>query len=256
MHDVFINYRTGDGEKSAALIAMSLSDRFGKDRIFRASQSIGPGEHFPARLLGAVRRSAVLLAVIGPEWIRSSAALHDQDDWVRKEIAEAFACGIPVIPVLEGRTTERLDGALLPAELVRLAEVQYVRLDYQNVQADLTRIGDMLAARVPSLKEADRLASRPPGPDAAGDAAGNAAGNAVGNAAGDVYGTSVQSRDITGDVGTVTKHSHGPVHLGKGDLYSNSPRFSGDGATYVAGDNQGGIRHRFGGSRGNEDGDR
>lgn len=40
MTDVFINYRTGDGDKTAALIDQELSGRFGQKRIFRASKSI------------------------------------------------------------------------------------------------------------------------------------------------------------------------------------------------------------------------
>ncbi|MFE7268415.1 hypothetical protein ACFU9B_41625 [Streptomyces sp. NPDC057592] len=47
MTDVFINYRTGDGEKTAALIDQELSRRFGNGRIFRASKSIAPVRHTP-----------------------------------------------------------------------------------------------------------------------------------------------------------------------------------------------------------------
>jgi len=37
--------------------------------------------------------------------------------------------------------------------------------------------------------------------------------------------------------------------MGKGNQYRDSQHFSGDGAVYVEGDNHGGIGHRFGGSR-------
>ncbi|AGP52015.1 hypothetical protein M271_01900 [Streptomyces rapamycinicus NRRL 5491] len=179
-----------------------------------------------------------MLAVIGPAWTRF-AELHRSDDWVRREILEAFDCGVPVVPVLEGRKTERLNGADLPPELGRLAEVQSVRLDMQNAVADLRRLGDVVADMVPSLKAHERHDRS--SPDA----------GAVSNATGEVNGTAVQSRDITGDVGTVIKGSSGPVHTGKGDIYNNSRHisggrhFSGHGMTYFEGDNRGGIHQRF-----------
>jgi hypothetical protein len=244
MPDVFVNYRTGDGDKSAVLIERELSHRFGNGTAFRASKSIKPGMRFPERLLTGVQRSAVLLAVIGPGWAQCPK-LHDEDDWVRREIIEAFRIGIPVLPILEGRTTKRLRGADLPAELAQLAEYQSLRLDLHQADADLARIGDALVELVPSLTEAEQSTPRTDAP------------GAVHNTVGDVYGTAVQSRDITGDVGVVIKGSKGPVHAGRGDLHHyDAPHFSGDGATFVAGDNHGGIGHRFGGSRRHGDDDR
>ncbi|MEU8271341.1 toll/interleukin-1 receptor domain-containing protein [Sphaerisporangium sp. NPDC049002] len=241
MHDVFINYRTGDGDRTAITIERDLVRRFGEGKAFRASASIRPGEKYPERLLSGVRRSGVLLAVIGPQWSRHPA-LHDKDDWVRREILEAFACGVPVMPVLDGRRTERLNPADLPEELAGLADLQSMPLDLQqDAEPGLTRIARRITEYVPSLKEADSTASPSPAP------------GSVSNSVGDVNGTAVQNRDVTGDVGNVIKGDRGSIHTGKGDINNNSPRFSGDGATYVAGDNQGGIRHQFGGRRRNED---
>ena len=242
MHDVFISYRSGDGDKSATTIETNLRERFGEGKIFRASSSIKPGEHYPAKLLDAVRRSTAVIAVIGPDW-SSSPRLQDENDWVRRELAEAFACGIHVIPVLDGRRTERLTAAALPPELGRLAELQSLPLDASDARSQLQRIGDLLTELVPALKAFDRRAAQSP-------ESGSVA-NSIDEVSG---GTGVQSRDITGDVGTVVKDNRGPVHTGRGDI--NSHTFSGDGATYIAGDSKGAIRHRFGDRREREDGDR
>jgi len=56
MQGVFINYRTGDGEEAAALLEQRLSDRFGKERIFRATTSIKPGQPYPEKLMGSPDR--------------------------------------------------------------------------------------------------------------------------------------------------------------------------------------------------------
>lgn len=240
MQGVFINYRTGDGDEAAALLEHRLSDRFGKERIFRATTSIPPGQPYPEKLINAVRNSAVLLAVIGPTWAHDRR-LHEDGDWVRREILEAYAAKIAVIPVLKGRTTERLKATDLPVELERLADVQSLRLDPRDNEMDIRRIGNFLAELVPALKKADRQASQ------AADA------GTVYNTASDTSGTVTQSRYINGDVGTVIKGNHGPVHTGKGDINHSTQHFSGDGATYIHGDNNGGISHRFGRARGDEE---
>lgn len=240
MHEVFINYRTGDGDEAATLIDKILSDRFGKERIFLAAKSIAPGEPYPERLLDAVRGSAVLLAIMGPDWPHHPQ-LRDENDWVRREILEAYAYGIPVIPIMKGRKTDRLNVADLPAELAQIADLQSLRLDTRDNQADLVRIGDELANLVRSLKETDPETPQSPTP------------GTMSNSVDELSGTGVQGRDITGDIGT--KGNQPTVHMGKGNINQNSPQFAGDGATYVQGDSHGGIRHHFGGSHSDE-GDR
>ncbi|GAA2474447.1 hypothetical protein GCM10010406_08080 [Streptomyces thermolineatus] len=265
MHEVFINYRTGDGEMTAALIDQALCDRFGEDSVFRASRSIGLGKTFEDELLRTVRRSRLLLAVVGSRWI-GHPVLGKDNDWVGREIVEAFEWGVPVVPVIEGRRTERLNRADLPTELARLADLQSLRLDTQNAPADLARIGDLAVDMVPSLKAVDRTARR------SSEHGPAAAPGSVTNSIGDVHGTAVQAQEITGGVniggvstgngGTVIKDSSGPVHTGRGDIYHNSRHvsggrhISGDGAVYFEGDNQGGIHQNFGNPRRREDDDR
>lgn len=245
MPDVFINYRTGDGEKTAALLDQELSRRFGKDRVFRASKTIRGGQRYPQELMRGLQRSSLLLAVIGPDWSRFHTSLRNPEDWVRKEIVQAFTDGITVVPVLEGRKTDRLAKAPLPAELQPLADLQSVLLDTHDLEDGLRRIGDLVADLVPALRERDRDRVEPPDAEAGG----------AGNHAGDVRGPSVQAgRDIGGDVGgTLVKEPSGPVHAGRGDIYQNSRHesggrhFSGTGLTYFEnGDQNGGIQHRFG----------
>ncbi|MEU8687735.1 toll/interleukin-1 receptor domain-containing protein [Streptomyces sp. NPDC048665] len=241
MKEVFINYRTGDGEKTAALIDQELSHRFGPQHVFRASRSIAPGEAYPDSLLAALRRSSLLLTVVGPDWTNFRTRLHDPKDWVRREIEEAFTCELPVVPILDGRKTNRLSKADLPSELERLADLQSIPLDTHDTENGLRRIGDLVAEMVPGLNDLAQAGKTSPASDT------------VTNSIGDVSGTAVQNRDFTGDVGsTVVKGSRGPIHTGSGSIYRNSRHvsgdrhFSGSGMTYFEGDNHGAIQHRFG----------
>ncbi|MER7702248.1 toll/interleukin-1 receptor domain-containing protein [Kitasatospora sp. NPDC097605] len=239
MPDIFVNYRSSDEDTGAALIERELSRRFGSERVFRASKSIKVGRRFPQELLTAVRRSSVLIAVIGERWADARAAdgsraLDDPEDWTRREIVEAFESGALVVPVLIGRA--RLNRHDLPPELAELADCQYRRLDTRNADGDLTRIGDDLADAVPRLAEAEREIAR--SAEAAGD---------VANRVGRVDGSVVQARDYThrqsggignvgGDVGTFINNASGPVNTGSGpqhnDLRSGGVQFNGDGGSF------------------------
>lgn len=228
MPDVFINYRTGDGHQAAATIERALSTRFGSERIYRASKSIPPGTPFDAHLIHSVRRSGVLLALIGDQWL-GHPALQDVGDWVRKEIQEAFLCDIRVIPVLIGRRTERPTKDDLPMPLGKLADCQSLRYDHQNDEYDLRQTGDTLAALVPELTAVDSQASEAPEP------------GAQRNTMGDIHGTAVRTGTVNGDIGSV-KGAHGSVHIGP----SNRTIHQSGAANYVEGTNESGIRQYFG----------
>lgn len=121
MPEIFINYRTGDGKDTAQRLKEALSDRFGKDSTFLAGASIPLGARYERDIINAVRRSCVLLALIGERWLDAPdrqrpdrRALDNEDDWVRREIEEALTCGILVVPLLLGRRVEQLDPKSLP----------------------------------------------------------------------------------------------------------------------------------------------
>ncbi|MET9955562.1 toll/interleukin-1 receptor domain-containing protein [Streptomyces sp. NPDC006339] len=239
MPEIFINYRTGDGNEVAALLDQGLSRRFGDDAVFFAGRCIPAGRGFPRELLTHVRRSSVLLAVMGPDWA-THPGLRDEDDWVRREILEAWRCGIDVIPILRGRRTERLSAAALPAELTPLAELNSLRIDSPSHDRDIRHIGDAIAGLVPRLAAID-LTAPPPAEEQSGGTH-----NAI---SGGNSGFSLQAREV-GEIGTIITGPTGPVHTGSGAQYNQNhvhrPHLSGDGAAYVAGDNHGGISHRFG----------
>ncbi|MFE5668241.1 toll/interleukin-1 receptor domain-containing protein [Streptomyces niveus] len=248
MAEVFINYRTGDGEQTAVALEQGLAARFGDGRIFRASSAIPAGSLFDDKLQAGVRTSSVLIAVIGEHWAESPR-LHQRGDWVRREILEAFRCAIPVIPVLVGRRTERLSAATLPTALRKLARYHSIRFDSQNVEHDLMHIGDAMVEQVPALGLAEQ----------AGESTQSPAPGSAHNSMGDTNGgPAVQAHEVTGDIGgTVIKNSRGPVNTGSGNQNHHAPHLSGDGASYVAGDqHEGGNRNTFGTGLRRQDGDR
>lgn len=144
MAGLFVNYRTGDGDWAAALIASRLSARFGKKNVFFASRSIRLGEDFAKQILSYVPKCDALLAIIGPAWStardsKGRRKIEDRDDWVRREIALAFEHGVRVIPILLDKVA-CLRESDLPQEIVPLARCQYLRLDHRNDYYDTARL--------------------------------------------------------------------------------------------------------------------
>ncbi|MEV1008833.1 toll/interleukin-1 receptor domain-containing protein [Streptomyces sp. NPDC049881] len=268
MPAVFLNYRTMDGKEVANTFYDELTSRFGEGTVFLAAKSIPLGSNYIDAIHQGVRRCSVLLALIGPAWLDAPhkhqpgvRALDAEGDWVRREIEEAFAHGVTVVPVLIGRTVEHLDRSRLPDSIGRLAECQCVRWTTRTSQHDLALIGDHLAREVPELAIADRHAK----PDAPTGTADNRA-EGQRPAAYDIRNTG-QSGGI-GNVsevrGTVVGEAHAPLHTGSGTQVNgdqvhgskvDGTQVNGDG-NVVGGSGHGGIQQHFGPSRRRRESDR
>lgn|GEM_PF-2919950 len=86
---MFVNYRRDDTGWAANLLADALRQRLGSSaEVFLDNRSISLGEAFAEALEDGVRRSAVLVVLIGPRWDQPPLVgrLFDPRDWVRKEI--------------------------------------------------------------------------------------------------------------------------------------------------------------------------
>ena len=91
-----------------------LVQTFGRDKLFMDVDHIPAGADFVAHLNNQVAECDVVLAIIGPNWLRAKdkagqRRLHQPDDFVAIEIAAALARDTLVIPVL-------VDAARMPKE--------------------------------------------------------------------------------------------------------------------------------------------
>jgi len=110
---VFISYRRQDSAHITGRIYDVLTARFGKNSVFKDVDSMPLGYDFRDHIRDQVGHCAVLVAVIGKNWIGPSDSgekrLDDQRDHLRIEIETALERHIPVIPVL-------VDGVEMPNE--------------------------------------------------------------------------------------------------------------------------------------------
>jgi formylglycine-generating enzyme required for sulfatase activity len=110
---IFIGYRRDDTADVAGRIYDAMALRFGKQRIFKDVDNIGPGVDFGDYIKSVLPRCRVALVLIGPHWLDSKdesggRRIDDEHDWVRIEIETALATpGLLVVPVL-------VNGARMP----------------------------------------------------------------------------------------------------------------------------------------------
>ena len=141
MSTIFISYRRADAGGHAGRLFDRLRQWFDAEAVFYDLDGIDIGDTFPARIQGGVEGAAVVLVLIGPDWLAEINRRADQPgvDFVRREVELALmrhTQGALVLPVLMG-------GAAMPspqqfhAELAGLSPL--CALDahqFQGKQAD------------------------------------------------------------------------------------------------------------------------
>ncbi|MFJ9725784.1 toll/interleukin-1 receptor domain-containing protein [Streptomyces sp. NPDC101209] len=205
MTGVFINYRTGDGEKEAVVIDNELRRVFGDDNVFRDRRAMKPGTHFPQELKRRLETSSVVLVLIGRNWLKATDGsgnrrIDDPTDYVHYEIRRALGLGKTVVPLLlDGAPLPRWDE--LPTAIARLAEQQISQLAITYAHEQMDPIVKFLKSHVQPL---------PPGRPATREQQ---------RSHGAKYHIK-QERGAAGDHPTYIENNYGP---GNGDLPGDGP---------------------------------
>src|ERR1700747_2139913 len=107
---IFISYRRKTTGGSAGRLWDRLKATFGPEMVFfDVKRGVRLGEDFVKIIQNKAANCAVLIAVIGNNWVRRKPPFDKSPDFVRVEITTALGRDIPVIPVL-------VDGAPMPRE--------------------------------------------------------------------------------------------------------------------------------------------
>lgn len=121
---IFISYRREDTSGESGRLKDKLEQVFGKENIFYDVETLEAGLNFDESIAKALNESKVLLAMIGPHWLKvidsnGVKRIQKNEDWVRKEIAEALKRNLRVIPILVNGA-DMPDSQELPEELKEL----------------------------------------------------------------------------------------------------------------------------------------
>lgn len=153
---IFVCYRKKDSPGQALRVYRLLSTAFGDDRI-SMDVTIPPSVDFVEWIEQRVGTAGVMVPIIGRTWLETDARgrprIHDDDDFVRNEIAAALKRGIAVLPVLVDGAEMPSDEEL-PADLARLPRLQAHHLrsdaDWQSSENRLVEtVAGLLGEAVP-----------------------------------------------------------------------------------------------------------
>jgi SLOG cluster2/TIR domain len=154
---IFVSYRRDDSDALVTLLKETL-ERERRHSVFVDTQSLPPGIPFPQQLEQAIESAEVVIAVIGPGWVRADRTI--EDDWCYRELllARGLSQGDPwakpIVPLLHGRAALP-PSAELPEELAFLSELG--RLEILTTRS----VPDELAAFDARLRRLEReLAQR------------------------------------------------------------------------------------------------
>jgi len=107
-----VSYRRIDTGSVVDRLDPILVVAFGRENVYRDINSINPGENWLEALEAGIRRSDVLLAIQGHQWLGirpdGTRRIDDRTDPIRNELALAFSRRTSVVPIL-------VDGADMPA---------------------------------------------------------------------------------------------------------------------------------------------
>jgi predicted ATPase/class 3 adenylate cyclase len=139
------------------LLQHELRERFPDAQVFMDLDSIEAGLPFAEVIRDAVDSCAVLVALIGRQWVtladeQGNRRLDDAGDFVRFEVQTALERGVRVIPVLvDGASPLRRQQ--LPSGLGELAGLNAHKLSYDRYQYDADRLLDLIGRVLAPVRE-------------------------------------------------------------------------------------------------------
>ena len=141
---IFISYRRSDAGGYVGRISEKLAKKFKRRQVFQDLEAIAPGTNFPEAIREALRASSVLLAIVGPGWLRTEDAdgrmrLANPEDYVRLELQTALEQRIKLIPVLVGGA-HMPSSHELPEGLQGFADFQAFELSDRRWEYDLAKL--------------------------------------------------------------------------------------------------------------------
>jgi len=162
MAEIFVNYRSGDGQAAGR-----LNDQL--ETIFDTfiDEKMESGDSISAEILEALRDTRVFLAVLGKEWMerKNLKRLFSEKDWVRRELLEVHRKKLNVhvppyiVPVFVDPAVKMPKEEQLPAVLAWFADQKGIPLFHRDWDTQF----EQLVQSIRSLLGVPRTAVRAAG---------------------------------------------------------------------------------------------
>lgn len=141
MPKIFVSYRRADSAALCGHICERLRQHFGNEEVFRDIESIPPGTDFAAAIAKALSTIAVMVVLIGPNWVgeekkkgllrltrKPKRRIDDEKDLVRLEVEAAIENRILLIPATIDKA-DLPDAGNLPGKIRKLADYHCLNID-------------------------------------------------------------------------------------------------------------------------------
>ena len=130
---IMISYRRADATDMAGRISDQLVAKYGEKSVFFDFDSIPTGANYRMRVAEAMIDSEVVIAVISPQWLGTSAdgkssRIAEANDNVRFELETAISHAKPILPLLIGAATMPMESEL-PEWFRELSSCSATRID-------------------------------------------------------------------------------------------------------------------------------
>jgi hypothetical protein len=153
---IFISYRRSDTEHIAGRMFDTLNNLYGPDNIFFDTATIPSAVEFYTKIQAAISESAVVLAVIGNDWVRYPPRFlglfrSKKEDYVLRELQIAIGLMVPIIPILVGNTEmpkeSSLPTAIRPIAKLNAIKVRAARDFHSDMQTVINTINQFRAGQ-------------------------------------------------------------------------------------------------------------
>jgi hypothetical protein len=155
--NVFISYRRQSSGLVRALYGRLVAE-LGADAVFRDHESLPGAAPVRSSIEDGIRRSDVVLVVIGSRWAELFGERDAADDLLRDEIVQTLALGKRLLPVLL-EDAAMPAAAQLPPDVAPITDANAVRLRDSDFDHDIDRILDVLGIGSRTRAAAPRFAT-------------------------------------------------------------------------------------------------
>jgi hypothetical protein len=144
MTGIFISYRREDSAPYAGRLCDHLRRTFPSTSVFMDVDAVTPGADFVNAIDANLSESAVVLAVIGPQWesvrdVDGRRRIENPDDYVARELSTALHRQANVIPLLVGGV-KMPSATSLPPRLEDLSRRNAIEISDTRFAADAERL--------------------------------------------------------------------------------------------------------------------
>ncbi len=163
MGGIFISYRRDDSRGTAGRLYDDLSDRFGKDSVFRDIDAVGIGADYTVAIHDFIATCDAVVVVIGNQWLEirdeeGRRRLAEPGDLLAEEIITGLGAGKLVIPVLV-EDADMPPASKLPPALAPLARLNALRISDDRWDYDVGRLVARLEQVLPAVSSTVPLGS-------------------------------------------------------------------------------------------------